>query len=114
MMIMICLPYFLSRVKKLKFHIKTVDIRVWFTLYRDAKKHGTSFCGKPVCVQCPNGGKTEAPKEMRERNIMSLDSVRNYLLGFRHISEVNILVQKMWISTIPWKIEILDVYHSCT
>ena len=37
--------------------------------------------------------KTEAPEVLRERNI-SLDSDRKYLLGFRRISGVNILVQK--------------------
>ena len=49
------------------------------------KKHGTTFCGKPVCSihEMPEGAKTEAAKELRERNIMSLYSVRNYLLGFR-------------------------------
>ena len=60
------------------------------------KKSGTTFCGKPVCVgdvQCPKGAMTEAQKGLRERN-MSLYSVRNYLLGFRQISRVNILVQK--------------------
>ena len=59
------------------------------------KKSGTTFCGKPVCVdvQCPKGAMPEAQKGLRERN-MSLYSVRNYLLGFRRISGVNILVQK--------------------
>ena len=58
------------------------------------KKRGTTFCGKPVCVrdvQCPKGAMTEARKGLRERN-MSFYSVRNYLLGFRRISGVNILV----------------------
>ena len=44
-------------------------------------------------VQCPKGAMTEAQKGLRERN-MSLCSVRNYLLGFRRISRVNLLVQK--------------------
>ena len=44
-------------------------------------------------VQCPKGAMTEAQKGLRERN-MSLYSVRNYLLGFRRISGVNLLVQK--------------------
>ena len=59
-------------------------------------KCGTTFCGKPVCVgdvQCPKGAMTEAPKGLRERN-MSLYSVRNYLLGYRRTSEVDILVKK--------------------
>ena len=61
------------------------------------KKSGTIFCGKPVCVgdvQCPKGAMTEAQKGLRERN-MSLYSVTNYLLGFRPISGVNILGQRM-------------------
>ena len=72
------------------------------------KKNGTTFCGKPVCVgdvQCPKGAMTEAQKGLRERN-MSLYSVRNYHLGFRRISGVNILVQKKRISTVRWKIGI--------
>ena len=44
-------------------------------------------------VQCPKGAMTEAQKGLRERN-MSLFSVGNYLLGFRRISRVNILVPK--------------------
>ena len=35
------------------------------------KKSGTTFCGKPVCVddvQCPKGAITEAQKGLRERN----------------------------------------------
>ena len=56
-------------------------------------------------MQCPKGAKTEAPKRLRERN-MSLYSVRNNLLGFRRISEVDILVQKMQISVVPLKIGI--------
>ena len=56
-------------------------------------------------MQCPKGAKTEAPKSLRERN-MSLCSVRNYLLRFRRISEVDILVQKMQISVVPLKIGI--------
>ena len=66
------------------------------------KKSRPTFCGKPVCVcvgdvQCPKGAMTEAQKGLRERN-MSLYSIRNYLLGFRRISGVNILVQKTWVS----------------
>ena len=75
------------------------------------KKHRTTFCGKPVCVaqvQCLKGAKTEDPKRLRERN-MSLYSVRNYLLGFRLISEVDILVQKTWISAVPRKTGIPDI-----
>ena len=40
-------------------------------------------------MQCSKGAKTEAPNRLRERN-MSLYSVRNYLLGFRQISEIDI------------------------
>ena len=76
------------------------------------KKTGTTCCGKPSCVYdiraMSEGAKTEAPKELRERN-MSLDNVRNYLLGFRRISEVDILVQKMQISMVPWKIGIPEL-----
>ena len=59
-------------------------------------KSGTAFCGKPVCVvhvHCPKEAKTEAPKVLRKMKI-SLDSDGKYLLGFRRISEVDILVQK--------------------
>ena len=69
-------------------------------------KSGTTFCGKPVCVgdvQCPKGAMTEAQKGLRERS-MFLYSVRNYLLRFRRISGVNILVQKKRISA---------VWHPC-
>ena len=72
------------------------------------KKSATTFCGKPLCVgdvQCPKGVMTEAQKGLRERN-MSLYSVRNYLLGFRQISGVNILVQKKRISAVQRKIGI--------
>ena len=57
--------------------------------------------------------KCNAPKEPRQKPLealiernLSLYSVRNYLLRFRQISEVDILVQKMWISTVPQKIGI--------
>ena len=58
------------------------------------KKSGTKFCGKPVCVgdvQWSKGAMTEAQTGLRERN-MSVYSVKKYLLGFRRISGVNILV----------------------
>ena len=80
-------------------------------------KHGTTFCGKPVCVahvQCPKEAKTHAPKVLRERN-MSLYNVRNYLLEFRRISEVDILVQTTLISTVPGEISIPVSYKlQCT
>ena len=62
------------------------------------KKSGTTFGGKPACVyvahvHCIKEAKKEAPKRVRERN-MPLFIVRNYLLGFRRISGVDILVQK--------------------
>ena len=49
------------------------------------KIRGTTFlwlaCMCLAHIQFPKGAKTEAPKELRERN-MYLCSVRNYLLGF--------------------------------
>ena len=74
------------------------------------KHHGTTFCGKLVCVaqvQGPTGAKTEASKGLGDRN-RSLYSVRNYLLKFRQISEVYILLQKTRISTGLQKIGIPD------
>ena len=50
-------------------------------------------------LQCSKGGNTEAQTGLREK-YMSLNSVRNYLLQFRRISEVDILVQKTQISAV--------------
>ena len=62
-------------------------------------------------IQCPKGAMTEAQKGLRERN-MSLYSVRNYLLRFRRISGVNILVQKKRISAVWRKIGIPELIRS--
>ena len=63
-----------------------------------------SLCVCVGDVQCPRGHDI-SPKGLRERN-MSLYSVRNYLLRFRRISGVNILVQIKRISAIRRKIGI--------
>ena len=59
-------------------------------------------------MECPQRDQDRNPKGA-EGEDMSLYSVRNYLLGFRRISEVDILVQKSRISTVPWKIGIPEL-----
>ena len=52
------------------------------------KNHGTTFCGKPVCMyhtyNAPQGPRQKPQKGLRERN-MSLYNVRNYLFRFKWI-----------------------------
>ena len=68
------------------------------------KNRGNTFCGK--FVQCIKEAKTEAPKGLRERN-MSLYKVRNYLSGFRRVSQVNLFQKRReGISTVPRKMSI--------
>ena len=64
------------------------------------KNHGTSFCGEPVCVW----SRRAMPEGAKRRGTCpyTLYNVRNYLLGFRRITFVNILVPKTQISTEDW------------
>ena len=75
------------------------------------EKHGTTFFGKLVCVcttrGMPQRSQDRSPKGAAgEEYVFILYSVRNYLLGFRQISEVDILVQKTRISVVLRKIGI--------
>ena len=63
------------------------------------KKRGTTFCGKL------DGELTLSVRSFKDPPPYT---VRNYLLGFRRISEVNILVGKKRISTVWRKIGIPD------
>ena len=67
-----------------------------------------------LCVthaQCLNGLRQKLQRGWG-RGICPLYSIRNYLLRFRWISEVDILVQQR-ISTVPWKI-LLQHSHACS
>ena len=69
-----------------------------------------SLCVCVGDVQCPKGAMTESQKGLRDRN-MSLYSVRNYLIGFRRISGVNILVQKWGFQPFGGRLASLNKYH---
>ena len=81
---------------------------------KSKKPHRTTFCGKP-CVRntraLPQRGQDWNPKGGRGK--VDVPSIRNYLLGFRGISEVDILVQITQISAVARKIGIpVSVYRS--